>query len=81
MRKTEIRTTQKRDVIYIISSEEYLNRWRDKEDQLQMYFTGTRFWLSHQSPPNKLGWNSQQLFLFSKVVVLKTVSEINPSER
>ena len=43
MRKTEIRTTQKRDVIYIISNEEYLNRWRDKEDQLQMYFTGTRF--------------------------------------
>ena len=35
MRKTEIRTTQKRDVIYIISNEEYLNRWRDKEDQLQ----------------------------------------------
>ena len=36
MRKTEIRTTQKRDVIYIISKEEYLNRWRDKEDELQM---------------------------------------------
>ena len=36
MRKTEIRTTQKRDVIYIISNEEYLNRLRDKEDQLQM---------------------------------------------
>ena len=36
MRKTEIRTSQKHDVIYIISNEEYLNRWRDKEDQLQM---------------------------------------------
>ena len=30
------RSTQKHNVIYEISNEENLNRWRDKEDQLQM---------------------------------------------
>ena len=32
----KLRFTQKHNVIYEISNEENLNRWRDKEDQLQM---------------------------------------------
>ena len=34
--KMKLRPTQKHNVIYEISDEENLNRWRDKEDQLQM---------------------------------------------
>ena len=32
----KLKPIQKHDVIYVISNEEYLNSWRDKEDQLQL---------------------------------------------
>ena len=76
----KLRSTQKHNVIYEISNEENLNRWRDKEDQLQMLLTGSDFeQVTNHHQTNQVGIR-KNLF-FSEIFVLKTVCEINPSER
>ena len=68
----KLRFTQKHNVIYEISNEENLNRWRDKEDQLQMQLTGSDFeQVTNHHQINGAGIH-KNLF-FPKFFVLKMV--------